>query len=80
MDGNIEIDLILERAGQPTFLIEIKSTTYVNLNHISHLKLYKKNFANSVALLISRDKVRKKIDETLCLHWSEALVELDLVK
>lgn len=80
VDDNIEIDLILERAGQPTFLIEIKSTTYVNLNHISYLKLYKKNFANSVTLLISRDKVRKKIDETLCLHWSEALVELDLVK
>ncbi len=78
VDDRNEIDLILERAGHPTYLIEIKSTTYAHEDHVAQLNHYAKNFANSVPLLISLDKTRKKIGQTLCLPWTEALAELGL--
>ena len=76
IDEDAEIDLIIERPGKQTYLLEIKSTTYVNDNHVAHLNRYSKDFKNSVSILASRDKVRKKIDNTLCLHWHEALNEI----
>jgi predicted AAA+ superfamily ATPase len=78
IDDNIEIDLIIERAGFPTFLVEIKSALNANANHTNHLNHYAGDFKNSVPMLISLDRTRRKIGETLCLHWTEALEELGL--
>lgn len=78
VDDNQEVDLVLERAGYPTYLIEIKSTTYVNDNHIGAINSYQKNIKNSVAYLFSLDKAPKKIGNTNCLHWLEGLKALDI--
>ena len=78
IDEKIEIDLIIERAGHPTYLIEIKSTKNAHSSHTAHLNHYAKDFPGCVPLLISLDPTRRKIGETLCLPWNEALVELGL--
>jgi predicted AAA+ superfamily ATPase len=78
VDDKLEIDLVLERAGLPTYLIEIKSTDYVNDNHTGALKRYAKDIENSIAILLSQDKLPKKIDSVICLHWQEGLREMGL--
>jgi uncharacterized protein len=78
IDDNAEIDLILERAGFPTYLIEIKSTNFVNENHLGALQRYHKEISNSVALLLSQDTNAKKIDNILCLHWREGFKEIGI--
>jgi predicted AAA+ superfamily ATPase len=78
VDENLEIDLVLERAGTPTYLIEIKSTTYVNDNHTGVLERYSKEISNSVPLLLSQDKTKKKIGAVTCMHWLDGIEELGL--
>jgi predicted AAA+ superfamily ATPase len=78
VDDNLEIDLILERSGQPTYLIEIKSTTFVNENHTGVLEKYSSLIPNSVPLLFSQDSSRKKIGKVTCLHWREGIREIVL--
>jgi len=78
VDDNLEIDLILERSGHPTYLVEIKSTTYVNDNHLGVLERYSKEIPNSIPFLFSQDKTRKKIGSVTCLHWLDGIKELDL--
>lgn len=80
VDDDLEIDLVLERTGQPTFLIEIKSTTQVNENHIGVLEKYHKDIENSVPYIFSRDKIAKKIGSVNCLHWLEGIKELNIPK
>jgi hypothetical protein len=78
VDDNIEINFIVEQAGQPTYMVEIKSTTYANTSHTDHLNRYSKGFPNIVQILSSLDKTRKEIGEALCLSWYEAWTELGL--
>ncbi len=78
VDDNLEIDLILERPGQPTFLIEIKSTSTVNVNHVGALENYHKDIKNSIPIVLSRDKISKKIGSVNCLHWQNGFKEMGL--
>jgi uncharacterized protein len=70
---NQEIDLVIERAGQPLFLCEIKSTTNVDERHAHSLNILGKDFPNSKKILISNDLTKKSFGETNALHWKEAL-------
>jgi hypothetical protein len=74
----LEIDLVLERAGQPTYLIEIKSTTYVNDNHTGVLERYSKDIPNSIPMLLSQDSISKKVGAVNCLHWLEGIREMEI--
>ena len=76
--AGVEIDLVIERPGLPTVLIEIKSSERVDERDIRHLTRFTGDFPAPLALCISRDPTRMQIDGVLCVHWREALGELGL--
>lgn len=75
-DNTVEVDLIVERPGMSTALIEIKSKKDITEGDVSTLNRIAASFGNCEALCFSRDPVRKKIGRTLCVPWEEGLSEL----
>ena len=73
-----EIDLVIERPGQPEAIIEIKSSQRVDDRDVRGLARFTGDFANAAALCVSRDRTRMRMDGVLCLHWRDALAELGL--
>ena len=76
--AGVEIDLVIERPGLPTALIEIKSSERVDERDVRHLTRFTGDFSEPLALCISRDPTRMQIDDVLCVHWREAFDELGL--
>lgn len=70
---DLEIDLIIDRPGQSTLLIDIKSTREVTETMLKSLKLLKKEFPHSEALCLSNDPYAKKIDDILVMPWKQGL-------
>ena len=68
-----EIDLIIERPGQPTLLIEIKSTREVRKEMLKPLILLKDEFPDAKAYCISNDPYAKQIEDITVLPWKQAL-------
>jgi predicted AAA+ superfamily ATPase len=73
---NAEIDLILDRPGLPTALIEIKSTDQVSAPDVGTLNRLAPDIANSQAYCLSQDPARKRIGQTLCLPWQAGIQEI----
>ncbi|WP_446831744.1 ATP-binding protein [Candidatus Foliamicus sp.] len=73
-----EIDLVIERPGLSAVLVEIKSSRRVEDRDTRTLKRFSADFRQPLALCISRDPQRMKMGEILCLHWRDALAELNL--
>ena len=73
---DVEIDLIIERAGEPIILCEIKSTTHVDQRHSSHLEQLSKSFSNPRCILLSLDQTAKKIGTVDALHWTKGIREI----
>jgi predicted AAA+ superfamily ATPase len=78
IDENLEIDLVIERPGLPTYLVEIKSTDRVNESHVKSLVKYSSEIRNSVPVLLSRDKVSKTIEGVNCFEWQQGLREIGI--
>jgi predicted AAA+ superfamily ATPase len=76
VDDRLEIDLVLERAGLPTYLIEIKSSAEINENHTRALEHYGKEIPNSKSVLLSRDPIKRRIGSVDCMNWQDGLKEL----
>ena len=76
-DG-VEIDLIVERPGQTTALIEIKSSTQVSERDVRQLAVFKKDLANTEAFCLSQDPARKEINGILSLPWSDGIEALGI--
>ena len=79
VDDNVEIDLIIERPGLPTYFIEIKSTDRVNETHIKSLRTLSSSIQSSKPILLSRDPVSRTIQGIPCLSWKEGLKEIGVV-
>ena len=73
-----EIDLLIDRPGLPTVLIEIKSAKRVDERDTRVLEGFTGDFDRPLALCVSRDSTRMRIGGVLCLHWREALRQLEL--
>jgi predicted AAA+ superfamily ATPase len=73
-----EIDLVLERPGMPTALIEIKSSRQVTEQHIKGLKSFLTDFTNCNAYCLSNDKRRRSFGKIVSCYWEEGLKELDI--
>jgi predicted AAA+ superfamily ATPase len=76
-----EIDLIIERPGEKTVLIEIKSTN--NTNELDEQKLvgFKKLSAaieNSITFLVSQDPIEKKQDHVHYLYWENLFSKIGM--
>ena len=77
--AGVEIDLVIERPGLPTALVEIKSSGCVDERDVRHLARFIGDFPDPLALCISRDPTRMEIDGVLCTHWRAAFGELGLI-
>jgi predicted AAA+ superfamily ATPase len=79
VDQNIEVDLVIERPGLPTYLVEIKSTDRVHEAHLRSLKKFSSAIKNSVPVILSRDPIAKTIDGVSCFEWRRGLHEIGVV-
>jgi len=71
-----EIDLIVDRPGQPTIIADIKSSRIAVETDIRTLKAFMTDIPNSKAMLISRDSHERIIDGVHFLHWKNAITEI----
>lgn len=71
---NVEIDLIIERPGNTTLLIEIKSTENVTSQDLNNLKTIGNDFNEKCEkLLLSREQYPRVINNITILPWQEGL-------
>ena len=70
---DMEIDLIIDRPGQSTLLIEIKSTCEVTEPMLKSLKTLKNEFTHAESMCLSNDPYAKKFDDILVLPWRQGL-------
>lgn len=73
-----EIDLIVERPGAPTALIEIKSAEYIDERSTRTVEIFCKDIGRAEAFCFSRDPHRKIIGKVAVLPWQEGLREIGL--
>ena len=78
VDEKNEADLILERKGLPTYVIEIKSTDRAHEGHASGIKALSGNIRNSIPVLLSNDLHSKKINGVTCWHWKKGMEEMGI--
>ena len=74
--GNAEIDLIIERPGARTALIEIKSRSRTTLADAKHLIGLRQDFASADCFVLSQDKVQRVEDGVYFLPWDEGIMRL----
>ncbi len=74
----LEIDLIIERPGQPLALLEIKSSSRVDERDIKTLKAFLKDFSPAEGFCLSLDPIPKLIEGIHCLPWQEGFREIGL--
>lgn len=73
-----EIDVIVERPGRPTALVEIKSTDRVDDRDVRDLERFLPDFVGAEAFCLSRDTMRRRIGHVLAVPWQEGLREIGL--
>jgi uncharacterized protein len=71
-----EIDLVVERPGQPTALIEIKSKDQVDDRDTRHLEHFYDDFKKPDLFLLSNDPREKLINRARALHWQSGICEI----
>jgi predicted AAA+ superfamily ATPase len=70
---NAEIDLIIERPGRETALVEIKSTRKLDPEDTRTLSRFHRDFDKALALCLSRDPIEQERDKVLCLPWDKGI-------
>ncbi len=73
-----EIDLILERPGQSTALVEIKSSPHVDDADLRHLRSFHHALPDSEAICLSREPLARISAGVRILPWLEGLDVLGL--
>jgi len=68
-----EIDLVVERPGQPILFIEIKSTTHVKQELISTFIQLTRDFGECEAICLSDDPIEKMIEHVRIIPWKTGL-------
>jgi len=71
-----EIDLIIDRPGNKTVVIEIKSTSRLTERDVETINRFAPDFPRGELLCLSLDPNTKKIGKTSCLYWKTALDKL----
>lgn len=75
-EGGVEVDLVIERPGQPLLCIEIKSTDNIDKIDISSFARITKDIDDCEAIVLSQDRFTKKYEHIICHHWQQGLLEL----
>lgn len=74
-DG-VEIDLIIDRPGGKTTLVEIKSTDHVKADDLRNLWSIGAGFRKADLYCFSLDPREKKIGSAVCLPWQKGIQEV----
>jgi uncharacterized protein len=73
-----EIDLVVERPGTSTALVEIKSTSQVDDRDTRSLERFTADIPKSEAFILSTDPKAKRIGKVKSFPWQQGLKELGL--
>ncbi len=73
-----KVDLILERPGAATALVEIKSSKNIDDRHIKSLLHFKKDFPKAELYCLARVEHAQKIEGVWIFPWRKGLKELGL--
>jgi predicted AAA+ superfamily ATPase len=76
--GGLEIDLIVQRPGEKTAFIEIKSTDTIQDKHLKHLRMVTSELDEVEAFCVCRERRARKIDNILVTPWREIFPLLGL--
>ena len=71
-----EIDLIVDRPGEGTLCMEIKSSDRITESDVRNLIRLGSDIPKSKLYCLSRDSRRKQIQNVLCLEWREGIKEI----
>ena len=71
-----EIDLIIDRPGETTLCIEIKSSEKVVESDLRNLIRLGIDIPKSKLFCLSREPRRKQIQNVLCMEWTEGISEI----
>ncbi|MDQ2995160.1 MAG: DUF4143 domain-containing protein, partial [Pseudomonadota bacterium] len=73
---DVEVDLIIERPGEPTIYIEIKSTDHIQSSMLTYFKRITSDAKNVEAICLSNDPFAKKFDHVIALPWQEGIKKI----
>lgn len=68
-----EIDLIIERAGRPRILVEIKSATNIRPEDLSTLHKFASSIKGSVAFCLYNGDLELQVGSVMCLPWKRGI-------
>ena len=74
--GGLEVDLVIERPGQRTCLVEIKSSVEVREDQLRSLRDLSHEFSEFELVCLCREKVARKIGNVSVLPWEQGIAEL----
>ena len=75
-ENDIEVNMVVEKPGEPLRFIEIKSASLSSESSIKNLKTVRKDFPDGIFELWSQDKVGRLIDGIRLLPWAEGLKDI----
>lgn len=75
-DEGDEVDLILDRPGRATVLLEIKSTTSVDESCAKALKRHLEDFEDARGYVLSMDPEAKDLGGIRAVHWQDGIREI----
>jgi predicted AAA+ superfamily ATPase len=74
---HVEVDLVIERPGQPELLVEIKSTSRVMSDDVGAVAKVRSAWDRPVEAQVWSLDPRSKIESGVtCLHWQQGLTQL----
>ncbi len=71
-----ELDLIIDRPGMSTVVVEIKSTTRVRSEDSVVAARLGKDIPNSQIVVLSRDLEPKRYGAVTCMHWRDGIKDM----
>ena len=77
--GGLEVDLVIERPGEKTALVEIKSSELVTDKHIRHLKTLVDEYDDFEAFCLCRETQPRRVGKIRILPWQMGIGELGLM-
>lgn len=76
--NQLEVDLIIERPGLSTAIVEIKSSAQVDERDTKTIRLFLDDMKPADGFCLSLDPTPKQIDGVRCLPWQKGLDEIGL--
>jgi len=73
-----EVDLVVERPGQPIVLLEIKSSPQIDPSDLRHMVAFARDIPDSIAICLSRESVPRLVDGVRILPWEQGIDEVGL--